>query len=578
MYPDFALPEGHILDGSYVIEKVLGSGGFGITYRALDRELNRRVAIKEYFPRQLGDRRPDRTVHAGAASVETFNWGLEKFVQEAKTIARLRHPNIVRVFRTFEANNTAYIVFEYVEGVDMETWLKKLGRRPSQDELAALLEPLLDGLEVVHRSGFLHRDIKPANIQIRKSDGSPVLLDFGSARAMTTRQDAETEAMLVTPRFSPAEQYISDSSKQGPWSDIYGLAATAYRALTGEAPTDAMSRMLHDDVVPCVRDPGPAAGYHRPFLLAIDWGLAVRQSDRPQSVAEWRRSLFKGAGNPAGQLREIGAPRDQSPNSAPLVWPPFGPPPPGQPLDKQAAGDAIARKSIGQMISSWFKRKPAAPPAAPENAQATIIIPARTPNTAVFIPENPPAGASVPDDAGEPTLIIDRTPQTQITVMITPGKSYQAEVDRWIESSASATVIIQRTHETDVFLSYDHDDKAAVERLAKAMQAQGWRVFWDRTILPGDRWEDVIESAIENAKCVVVIWSARSVGSHWVKEEASLGRERGVLIPVMMEPTKIPLGFKSLQSADPSGWDGSVTHHNFQLLAASVRRQLAVAA
>lgn len=138
----------------------------------------------------------------------------------------------------------------------------------------------------------------------------------------------------------------------------------------------------------------------------------------------------------------------------------------------------------------------------------------------------------------------------------------------------STQIVIEKANETDVFLSYHHDDREMIEQLAMSMRAQGWRVFWDRTVLPGDRWERVIESCIESAKCVVVIWSSRSKDSDWVREEAYFGKERGNLVPACIDGVTPPFGFKSLQAADLSSWDGSVSGREFQMLLAGVRRHV----
>ena len=163
-------------------------------------------------------------------------------------------------------------------------------------------------------------------------------------------------------------------------------------------------------------------------------------------------------------------------------------------------------------------------------------------------------------------------PQTLITVMIAPGETYYAEIDRWIGKADDVNIILRKTTETDVFLSYAHDDIGTVEKLAKSMEAQGWRVFWDRTILPGDRWHAVIEHALESAKCVVVVWSPNSIKSEWVREEAAYGKERSVLIPVLMGAPSPPLGFKTIQAANLSSWDGTLSSRDFQLFLTGVRR------
>ncbi|HWP86643.1 MAG TPA: serine/threonine-protein kinase, partial [Burkholderiales bacterium] len=213
MNADIALPRGYSLN-EYRIESTLGIGGFGLTYLATDANLNLKVAIKEYLPGELALRCDDQSVRSKSAStLETFNWGRTRFLEESRTLASFRHPNIVRVMRFFEANQTAYMVMEFVDGQALDEWLP--ARRPlTEQALKALALPVLDGLEVIHGAGFLHRDIKPGNIFMR-NEGGPVLLDFGSARV--TSANTEMTA-IVSPGYAPLEQYHTNGH-QGPWSD-----------------------------------------------------------------------------------------------------------------------------------------------------------------------------------------------------------------------------------------------------------------------------------------------------------------------------------------------------------------------
>ena len=224
----------------YLIDKVLGQGGFGITYLAHDPNLDQFVAVKEYLPMELAVRDSDNSVYpASEANGERYRWGLERFISEARTLAKFKHPAIVRVLSVFEENNTAYMVMEYERG---ESFQQVIDQRKqfTEQELMQILGPLLDGLELIHSHGFIHRDIKPANIYIRR-DGSPVLLDFGSARQALGEQ-TKSLTSIVSPGYAPFEQYYSKSDKQGPWTDIYSLAATVYRAMTGLMPMDAIDR------------------------------------------------------------------------------------------------------------------------------------------------------------------------------------------------------------------------------------------------------------------------------------------------------------------------------------------------
>src|SRR5512139_2730243 len=227
-YPD-ALPSQYRLHW-YVLERVLGQGGFGITYLARDTNLDQKVAIKEYLPVDVATRRADTTVRPRSdEQAERYRWGLDRFIREARTLARFDHPNIVRVHSVFEHNGTAYMVMRFEEGENFAALLDRKRTLPEKDLMRVLL-PVLDGLELVHNAGFIHRDIKPDNIHIR-DDGTPVLLDFGSARYALG--GVRTVTILVAPGYAPFEQYYSSGENQGPWTDIYGLGATCYRAIAG---------------------------------------------------------------------------------------------------------------------------------------------------------------------------------------------------------------------------------------------------------------------------------------------------------------------------------------------------------
>jgi serine/threonine protein kinase len=292
------LPENSVLE-DYRIKRVLGAGGFGLTYLARDLRQEpgspaRDVAIKEYLPFEIATRMPDG-IQVGILSEadrDDFLFGLEKFEREARTLARFKHPNIVEVRRFFRANGTAYIVMKYERGVDFESVIESPDVMYEED-LRAIIAPLLDGLEAVHSQGFLHRDIKPSNIYIRKDDLTPVLLDFGAARAALKSKSQKMTA-LVTPGYAPFEQYSSEGNN-GPWSDIYGLGAVLYAAVTKERPREATERMAA--LVKGKPDPQiPAASRARSLfsddlLSAIDWALKVQEQDRPQNVAEFRDAL-----------------------------------------------------------------------------------------------------------------------------------------------------------------------------------------------------------------------------------------------------------------------------------------------
>ena len=266
---------------------MLGSGGFGVTYLARDEKLDKLFAIKEYFPSDFAYRN-GATVRAREPREDDFSWGKARFVEEARILARFAHPNIVDVVQIFDAHNTAYIVEEYLGERSLKKWLDDIDGPPTQEELDLLLEPLLNALEVIHRNDVLHRDIAPDNICIR-DDGSPVLFDFGSAREAVA-QRTRTVSAVVKPGYSPPELYSTRGKDQGPWSDIYGLAATLYYAVTETKPEEATERVLADDYVSARKT--AKGSYRDSFLDAIDRGLQLAPSQRPQSIGEWRSALL----------------------------------------------------------------------------------------------------------------------------------------------------------------------------------------------------------------------------------------------------------------------------------------------
>ncbi len=282
----------------YTIREVLGQGGFGITYLAHDRNLDRQVAIKEYLPTPFAYRHQDLTVKPLTGDHnDNYAWGLDSFLKEAQTLAKFGHDNIVRVHSVFEENNTAYMVMEYELGDNLDFIYKNHSEVLDQGFFERTFFPIFDGLEQIHAFGFIHRDIKPANIYIREN-GTPVLIDFGSARQTSQQQTGEMTT-LVSKGYTPLEQYSANYGEQGPWTDIYALAATLYEGITGQKPDESLSRsacMLRrkpDLVQRLAAQNHP--GFDQRFLDAMISGLALEPEGRPANLSDWMSAFTHGA-------------------------------------------------------------------------------------------------------------------------------------------------------------------------------------------------------------------------------------------------------------------------------------------
>ena len=287
------LPPGTKVD-QYVINSVLGRGGFGITYLVRDEGLDKDFALKEFFPEDLV-RREGTSIRFTAKpnSESDYRWGLRKFHDEARLLAQFHHANIVNVRRVFEANNSAYMLLDFVKGGTLEQWLQKLDSPPTQEELDLITAPLLSALELVHANRTWHLDISPENVMIRAADGAPILLDFGASRFEIKQHSQLVSALVFKSGYSAPEQYTSNADRYGPWTDIYAFAATLYRAIAGSRPTEATSRQLRDEQKPVALV--AKARYREKFLKAIDWAMKLLPDERPQSIREWRQSLLEGS-------------------------------------------------------------------------------------------------------------------------------------------------------------------------------------------------------------------------------------------------------------------------------------------
>jgi serine/threonine protein kinase len=283
------LAPGTTLHDKYLIGKVLGQGGFGITYLAWDSILDLKLAIKEFFPMGLVAR------SSGNAQVETyvgdqgeqFSFGLDRFLGEAKTLARFsEHPNIVTVRDFFKENNTAYMVMNYLEGVTLQNYFADKGGIIPVEQALEIFMPVLDALKEVHNVGILHRDISPDNIFINQG-GRVILIDFGAAR-QAMGDKSKSLSVIMKAGYSPPEQYQS-RGKQGPWTDIYAVAATMYRAITGQTPSEAIDRMAEDDLLSPSKLGIAIEPKQEKILLKA---LAVKAGERFQAVEEFQRELI----------------------------------------------------------------------------------------------------------------------------------------------------------------------------------------------------------------------------------------------------------------------------------------------
>ncbi|MFQ6021194.1 MAG: protein kinase [Acidiferrobacterales bacterium] len=303
-YHKDALPHGYQL-AEYVIESVLGHGGFGVTYLAKDSQLGTQVAIKEYLPHDIARRTGATNIvpNPEDETVVTYQCGLKEFLKEGQALARFKHANIVRVLRFIEAHGTAYMVMEYEKGKSLAQYLKRTGPRLDPSSLLRIFLPIMNGLNAVHEAGMLHLDIKPENIYLRE-DGNPMLIDFGSARQALIGP-GHGQVVALTPGYAPIEQY-PDNGKPGPWTDVYALGASLHRCISGKRPIASPERQQAS--LKYKPDPLPPAAtvgrddYPAYILECIDWALRVHASERPKTVRELQDALMgKGGVNRRAQ-------------------------------------------------------------------------------------------------------------------------------------------------------------------------------------------------------------------------------------------------------------------------------------
>ena len=331
------IPPGPVVAGRYLVGRVLGEGGFGITYLGCDLRLELRVAIKEYYPVDRVSRSSARSLrvekHSGCLG-ESFEAGRERFVQEAQVMARIdKMPQIVSVRDFFQENNTAYIVMEYVDGTTLKELVARRGGKMSAGDLLPLVEPLFPALSAMHALDLIHRDISPDNLMLDK--GGVRLLDFGCAREAAQGKNSMT--VVLKQGYSPIEQY--QHKGQGPWTDIYSLAATLYYCLTGTTPPQALDRICDEELTPPRQlgaDVTPAQE------RAILRGMGLRRSQRYATAEEFHAALYQGAETPPSPAMPGDVTVALEPESAPVILA-QGPVMPGEltvPLEDERAAPA----------------------------------------------------------------------------------------------------------------------------------------------------------------------------------------------------------------------------------------------
>jgi len=342
------LPLGTVLREQYMVGKVLGQGGFGITYMGWDLNLEIPVAIKEFYPNGVVSRDTLRStmVTCGSETLgAAFAHNRERFLREARTLARLREiPGIVGIYNFFQENNTAYIIMEYASGIDLRRYTKLRGGRLEAQELLRLLKPVMGALEKVHEAGLVHRDISPDNIMIL-ADGSAKLLDFGAVRdvgqANVDQALSQSTEAILKHGFAPIEQYRRRGSL-GPWTDVYALCASIYYCLTGSVPADAPERVMGDDNVKWSGIPGLTAAQ----INVLERGMAMMPDQRIGSVGELAAALYAG---PAKRVEPISA-KPEYGTTVPVSAVPEKPDMPVQPVISEPAPVESQPKRSGKTV------------------------------------------------------------------------------------------------------------------------------------------------------------------------------------------------------------------------------------
>ena len=424
------LPVGTRL-GEFEITAFVAEGGFGLVYTAHDHSLQRQVALKEYMPSTLAARGHGSLVQVRSERHrDTFEAGLKSFINEARLLASFDHPSLVKVYRFWEANGTAYLVMPFLQGATLKDVLRQMGqtsdkKTPDENWLRSLLGPLTEALLVIHAQQCYHRDIAPDNVMLLNGgDGNParwLLLDFGAARRVIGDM-TQALTVILKPGYAPVEQYAEiPGMKQGPWTDVYALAAVVYFAIMGKTPPPSVGRLLNDTYVPLVHS---AAGrYSAGFLAAIDRALEVRPETRTQSIAELRQQLGLGGAQAAPaataqQLPPLAATRPATANAQASAVPATAP---ANAKPRSTATPWLLAGALGLAVLGFGAYRYLQPTGAPPDS--TVVAPALPP------PAAPPAApVATPAAAAKGFDVVaefNRIVQAQA-----PGFAVQAAADK----------------------------------------------------------------------------------------------------------------------------------------------------
>ncbi|MEO5883156.1 MAG: protein kinase [Caldimonas sp.] len=423
--------------GEFEVTKTIGEGGFGIVYLAWDHSLDRKVALKEYMPTSLAYRAgPSDIKPRSERHKETFDAGMKSFINEAKLLAQFDHPSLLKVYRFWEANGTAYMVMPFLEGATVRDSVRAMPAPPGETWILGLLAPLFDALAMLHASQIYHRDIAPDNVLLMADTGRPLLLDFGAARRVIGDMTQALTAILK-PGYAPVEQYADmPGLKQGPWTDVYALAAVVHWVIMGKTPPPSVGRLFDDPYVPLAQS--AARRYSDAFLRAIDHGLAVMPEKRTPSIEAMRVELFGGAlpasapsqPVPAGGMASQEVPRSQphphtqtqrhepAGQSGPATGQQARPAEPSSPVRASAGKVPLVAGGIGLVVVAalaafalWPKPTPPDTPTTATTATPTVAAPT--------VAAAPPASAATAS-APPPTPVV-ATPRMDIPAVVPPS-------------------------------------------------------------------------------------------------------------------------------------------------------------